>query len=201
MSETPIRPLSSYAKHDTGCPALLCTHQYLKCVCGWGPDAASHSDVPSGHQFKPGACLCGLAAALFRESLPADRPSALSDERAQQVERTEYDFQYEAQRIIDAIQPRAGARMTLVCALREAYYAGTTEAAALRAQPSSQEAIDRCFFLALMNAHMPLKAIRVQAWQAEWAQIRTLLEKLVSEKGSQQAYEDLQDAKADAQSY
>lgn len=41
-----------------------------------------------------------------------------------------YEFKYEAQRIIDAIEPRAGAMMTLLCALHEAYDAGAKEAGA-----------------------------------------------------------------------
>lgn len=45
----------------------------------------------------------------------------------------EYDFRHEAQRIIDAIEPRAGATMTLMCALREAYEAGRLATPASRA--------------------------------------------------------------------
>ena len=37
---------------------------------------------------------------------------------------SEYDLRAEAQRIIDAIQPTAGATMTLMCALHEAWQAG-----------------------------------------------------------------------------
>lgn len=36
-----------------------------------------------------------------------------------------YDLRHEAQRIIDAIEPRAGATVTLMCALHEAWQAGT----------------------------------------------------------------------------
>jgi hypothetical protein len=39
-----------------------------------------------------------------------------------------YDFDHEAQRVIDAIEPQRGARMTVKCALREAYAAGLSEA-------------------------------------------------------------------------
>lgn len=35
-----------------------------------------------------------------------------------------YDFRHEAQRVIDAIEPRAGATMTVMSALREAFVAG-----------------------------------------------------------------------------
>ncbi len=37
---------------------------------------------------------------------------------------SEYDLRAEAQRIIDAIHPQAGATMTLMCALHEAWQAG-----------------------------------------------------------------------------
>jgi|ERR1051325_4532705 hypothetical protein len=39
-----------------------------------------------------------------------------------------YDFDHEAQRVIDAIEPQRGASMTVKCALREAYAAGLSDA-------------------------------------------------------------------------
>lgn len=40
------------------------------------------------------------------------------------AESAPYDLRHEAQRIIDAIEPKAGAHMTLMCALHEAWLAG-----------------------------------------------------------------------------
>jgi hypothetical protein len=38
-----------------------------------------------------------------------------------------YDFEHEAKRVIEAIEPKYGANMTVICALREAYEAGKTD--------------------------------------------------------------------------
>jgi hypothetical protein len=35
-----------------------------------------------------------------------------------------YDFEHEAKRVIEAIEPKYGANMTVICALREAFEAG-----------------------------------------------------------------------------
>jgi hypothetical protein len=51
--------------------------------------------------------------------------SLREDAEARDLHSAPYDLRSEAQRIIDAIEPRAGATMTLMCALHEAWMAGT----------------------------------------------------------------------------
>lgn len=47
-----------------------------------------------------------------------------ADRRAAALRPTTYNFEHEAQRIVDAIVPTRGANMTVICALREAFEAG-----------------------------------------------------------------------------
>ncbi len=42
-----------------------------------------------------------------------------------------YDFELEAKRVIEAIEPARGALMTVMCALREAYAAGAADGPAM----------------------------------------------------------------------
>jgi hypothetical protein len=65
----------------------------------------------------------------------------------------------------------------------------------------AQKAIDRVYRIAAMNAQMPEKAIRIHEWMREFGLVARLLTRFVSPQVSQETYEDIQDAKFDAQSY
>lgn len=65
-----------------------------------------------------------------------------------------YDFEHEAKRVIEAIEPQRGALMTVLCALREAFEAGKASAGALEVEEPRPDHHWQCAHCAA-NTYLP----------------------------------------------